>query len=119
MPEKDFHETSRRGGNLWLLQRISAVVIFILLLIHYVTYHFIGDGTITYQQVSAKMASPWFNLTQVLFLFTGIFHGLNGIWMVAEDYVHGRFYRLVLLSILLLLGLVLLFVGTTTVLKVG
>jgi len=119
MPEKNYNETSRRGATLWLLQRISAVVIFVLLIIHYVTYHFIGDGTITYQQISAKMASPWFNLTQILFLVCGVFHGLNGVWMVAEDYFHSRLTRLLLVSILLLLGMLLLFVGIATVMKVG
>lgn len=119
MPEKNYRETSRRGGMLWLLQRVSAVVIFVLLMIHYVTYHFIGDGTITYDRIVAKMASPWFNLTQILFLATALFHGLNGVWMVTEDYIHQRGLRLMLAAILLLLGLLLLYGGTSTVLNAG
>ena len=119
MTEKTYQESSRRGGMLWLLQRISAVVIFILLMVHFVTYHFIGGGNVVYEQVVAKMASPWFNLTQILFLSAGLFHGLNGIWMVTEDYIHDRIWRLVVFSLLILLGLTLLFVGTSTVLKMG
>jgi succinate dehydrogenase hydrophobic anchor subunit len=41
---KDFKQTSRSGSVAWLLQRISAVILFVLLLLHFVTYHLLGQG---------------------------------------------------------------------------
>ena len=103
---------------LWLLQRISAVILFIILIIHFVTYHFISKGFIPWKDVVSKMQSPWFNLFQFIFLVSALFHGLNGVWMVTEDYIHGRFWRFVIFSLILLVGLCLLFIGTVTIIKI-
>ncbi len=117
--DKNFKETSKSGGLIWFFQRLSAIVLFILLLAHFVTYHFISHGEITYAAVVAKMKLPWFNLVQFLFLLTALYHGLNGIWMVAEDYMKKRGTRIFVFSILVLLGTTLLFVGILTIFKAG
>ena len=52
---KDFKQTSRSGSVAWLLQRISAVILFVLLLLHFVTYHFLGKGkAVNYQWVDVQ-----------------------------------------------------------------
>jgi len=117
--KKNFKETSKAGAIAWLLQRISAVVLFILLILHYVTYHFIANGDVPWKEVVAKMQSPWFNLMQFLFLLTALYHGLNGVWMVVEDYIHNRFWRLLIFSLILVGGSGLFFVGMLTVFKVS
>lgn len=117
--KKDFKETSKTGAALWLLQRLSAVVLFVIVIIHFVTYHFISKGLTPWKDVVAKMQSPWFNLFQFIFLVSALFHGLNGIWMVTEDYIHGRFWRIVIFSLILLVGLSLLFIGTVTIIKIS
>lgn len=117
--KKDFKETSKTGAVIWLLQRISAVILFVILIIHFVTYHFISQGLYPWKEVVAKMQSPWFNLFQFIFLVSALFHGLNGIWMVTEDYIHGRFWRIVIYSLILLVGISLLFIGTVTIIKIS
>lgn len=119
MMKKNFKETSRTGAIAWLLQRISALILFLLLLFHFISYHFISQGAYTYEKVVEKMHSPWFNLIQFLFLITALYHGLNGIWMVTEDYIHGRVARLVVFSIILTVGLALFFVGILTIFKMS
>lgn len=117
---KNFKETSKTGAVLWLMQRISAVVLFVILIIHFVTYHFLSKGvTPPWKEVVAKMQSPWFNLFQFLFLVCALYHGLNGVWMVTEDYIHSRSWRIVIFSLILLVGLSLLFVGTMTIIKIS
>ncbi len=116
---KNFKETSRSGAIIWFFQRISAIILFVLLLLHYVGYHFISDGTIKYNEIVAKMQSPWFTLVQFIFLITALYHGINGIWMVAEDYMKNKFTRLTVFSLLIFLGLVLFFIGMHTIFKVG
>ena len=116
--DKDFKQTSRSGSLAWLLQRISAVILFILLLLHFVTYHFLGQGKpVSYHWVMSKVGYWWFPLLQFAFLFTALYHGLNGVWSVLEDYTTSRFWRLVWYSLLLTVGIVLLFVGTMTIVK--
>jgi len=115
---KDFKQTSRSGSLAWLLQRISAVILFALLLLHFVTYHFLGKGkAVDYQWVVSKAGSWWFPLLQFAFLLTALYHGLNGVWSVLEDYTSSRSWRLLWFSLLWTVGVVLLFVGTLTIIK--
>jgi len=119
MMKKNFKETSKTGAIAWLLQRVSAVVLFVMLIYHFVYYHFISQGVYPWKAVVTKMQSPWFNLLQFTFLVTALYHGLNGIWMVTEDYIHGKTARIIIFSLLVLLGVSLLFVGTLTILKIS
>ena len=117
--DKNFKETSKSGGLIWLFQRVSAVILFILLMAHFITYHFIGHGIVKYADVAEKMKSPVFSLIQFIFLLTALYHGINGIWMVTEDYMKKRWTRITVFSILVLLGLTLFFVGMLTIFKAG
>jgi succinate dehydrogenase / fumarate reductase membrane anchor subunit len=117
--KKNFKETSKTGAIAWLLQRISAVVLFVLLILHFVTYHFIAKGVYPWETVVKKMQSPWFNLMQFVFLITALYHGLNGVWMIVEDYIHSKFWRLLIFCLILIGGASLLFVGMLTIFKVS
>ncbi len=117
--KKSYKETSRTGAAGWFLQRISAVVLFILLILHFVTYHFLSDGAYTWRVVVEKMQSPWFNLIQFLFLITALYHGLNGVWIVVEDYIHAKRWRMFLYGLILTVGLSLFFVGMLTIFNVS
>jgi succinate dehydrogenase / fumarate reductase, membrane anchor subunit len=119
MMSKNFKETSKTGAVLWLLQRFTAVILFIILVYHFVFYHFISQGNYPWKVVVAKMQSPWFNLLQFTFLVTALYHGLNGIWMVTEDYIHSKTWRFVIFSGIITVGLALLFVGMLTIIKIS
>jgi succinate dehydrogenase / fumarate reductase membrane anchor subunit len=115
---KNFKQTSKSGSLAWLLQRVSAVILFVLLLFHFITYHFLSQGrSPNYQYVLSRAQSWWFPLLQFTFLLTALYHGLNGVWSVLEDYTTSRFWRLVWYSLLLTVGIILLFVGTLTIIK--
>ena len=101
------------------MQRISAVILFVLLILHFVTYHFMSEGAYTWRVVVEKMQSPWFNLIQFLFLITALYHGLNGVWIVVEDYFHAKGWRMFLYGLILTVGLSLFFVGMLTIFNVS
>ena len=42
--KKNYKETSKTGALAWLLQRISAIFIFVVLIYHFFVYHFISQG---------------------------------------------------------------------------
>lgn len=116
--KKNFKQTSRSGSLAWLLQRITAVIIFFVLMLHFVTYHFLAHGrSVSYQWVIERASSWWFPLLQFVLLLSVIFHGLNGVWLVLEDYVANRHWRLICFSLLIAVGVMLLFVGTLTIIK--
>jgi succinate dehydrogenase / fumarate reductase membrane anchor subunit len=117
--KKGIQETSRSGGIAWFLQRISAVVLFVIIIGHFVLYHFILHGDIEKTDVLKFTRFSWFSLIQFLFLVTALYHGLNGTWAVIEDYIHHKILRLILFSLVLIVGLGLLFVGTLTIIKVS
>ncbi len=117
--KKGYRESSNSGALLWFWQRISAIFLFIMLLFHFISYHFLAKGSYEWQRVITKMQSPWFNLLQFLFLFSALYHGLNGVWMVSEDYIHSRQGRIIVISCLFFVGISLLFVGTLTIMKVA
>ena len=117
--KKNYKETGKTGGLAWFFQRISAAILFILLILHFVTYHFIGKGVVTYDRVTTAMKSPWFNLIQFLFLITAVYHGFNGVWAVVEDYVHSKPWRLTLYSLIVTVAVCLLFIGMLTLFKVS
>jgi succinate dehydrogenase / fumarate reductase membrane anchor subunit len=114
---KNFKETSKSGARAWLFQRISAVILFVLLIMHFITYHFISKGVIKYADIVEKMKSPWFNLIQFIFLLTAIYHGFNGVWTIIEDYIHIKLLRLALFGILTTIALCLIFIGLLTIFK--
>ena len=116
---KGLKETSKKGALLWLFQRFSAVILFIMVLFHFVVYHFITKDAVTYDQVVLKMKSPWFNLLQFLFLISALYHGLNGVWMVVEDYIQHKLWRMLLFTIIVTAGMAFLFVGTLTIFKIA
>jgi succinate dehydrogenase / fumarate reductase membrane anchor subunit len=116
--DKNFKQTSRAGAMAWLLQRISAVILFVLLLFHFITYHFLTrTRSVSYAQVLERAQSWWFPLLQFAFLVTALYHGLNGVWSVLEDYTRSKHWRLVWYGLLLTVGVALLFVGTLTIVK--
>jgi succinate dehydrogenase hydrophobic anchor subunit len=39
--------------------------------------------------------------------------------MVTEDYIHHRFWRIVIYSLILLVGIALLFIGTMTIIHIS
>ncbi len=84
----DRYQGSGKGGDLsWLLQRVSGVALLILLLGHFFIEHFAGVP-VDYQHVAARLASPLWKAFDLTFVVFALYHGINGIFMNIEDYVH-------------------------------
>jgi succinate dehydrogenase / fumarate reductase membrane anchor subunit len=71
----------------WLLQRVTAALIFIALGAHIWVLHYDKAGDeITYQTVLHRFGSPWLVTMDVALLVTGIYHALNGLRAVIFDF---------------------------------
>ena len=80
-------ENNNKATWLWLLQRITAVLIFFALAIHVWSIHYVELGQpILFAGVAIRLKSILSLIVDSSLLFFGLFHGLNGLRTVLLDY---------------------------------
>lgn len=106
--------SEHRGGMwAWLFQRITAVLLIVMLAIHLIYTHIVGIGDINYDTVGERLAHAGFIVVDIILLAAGIYHALNGLRMVLMDYWFGSRKRALILSIVLwVVGIVAMVYGT-------
>jgi succinate dehydrogenase / fumarate reductase membrane anchor subunit len=107
------------GAGVWFFQRISGVVLLLLLGLHFLVQHFTGGGDVTRMGVLARLASPWWLWFDVFFAALALYHGLNGVWMVTEDYLHKNWQRLLIWAGLVTMGLGLFALAVITLIPLS
>ena len=79
----------------WLLQRVTAVGLIVLLPIHIVVNHLFniveverGDlpGLVVFSDVAERLETPTYWVIDLLLLTFALYHGLNGVRNVLLDY---------------------------------
>ena len=79
--------SKHRGGMwAWLLQRVTAVLLIVLLAIHLTVTHLYNIGKLNYDTIGARVAHAGFTAVDILLLAAAVFHALNGLRMVLMDY---------------------------------
>lgn len=69
------------GGTLWLLQRITGAFLIFVLGFHFFLLHFVNHASeITFAGTQYRMQDLGYFSLMVLFLITGTFHGVNGVY---------------------------------------
>jgi succinate dehydrogenase / fumarate reductase membrane anchor subunit len=68
----------------------------------------------SYQLVQIRYANPFWRLYDWLLLTLALLHGMNGLRIVIDDYVHSRGWRLSLQSTTAIVTLVFFLLGTIT-----
>ena len=77
----DYYSSFERGGTRWVLQRVTAAFLVVVLAFHFMLLHFVNHAAeITFQGTSVRMSQLGYLLTMVLFLVTATFHGVNGVY---------------------------------------
>ena len=102
------------GAMTWFLQRLSGLVLVVLVLVHFAVLHG-GDGKVTYETVAARLSTPAWKTFDLLFLVIGIYHGMNGLLMVIRDYATTGWKRGALYAAVVTAGLAFLILGCLTV----
>jgi succinate dehydrogenase / fumarate reductase membrane anchor subunit len=99
----------------WYFFRSSGIALIFLAIIHLFLNHVTTDVSCTsYQLVQLRYANPFWRVYDWLLLTLGLLHGMNGLRVVVDDYVHSHGWRLSLQSLLGLVTLVFFFLGTIT-----
>lgn len=109
---RDVIETHAGGMWLWLLQRVTAVVLVVGLAVHLIVLHAFNLGDLSYDNVAARVASWFFAAVDLSLLGAGLFHALNGTRMVLLDYGFTGSNRKVLAAVLWVVGVVAFAYGT-------
>ncbi|MDQ5884099.1 MAG: succinate dehydrogenase / fumarate reductase, rane anchor subunit [Pseudomonadota bacterium] len=96
--------TSLTGNGLkdWLIQRVSAIVLGIYLIV--LLGFFLTHPQVTYEQWSSLMHCKLFMVFNVLTMLSLVLHAWIGLWTVTTDYVKSTLIRLPL-QMLIVLGL--------------
>jgi len=99
----------------WYFNRISAIGLFFLVIIHLLLNHVTTDVSCTsYQLIAIRYANPYWRVYDWLLLTLALLHGMNGLRVVVDDYVGTQVWRVRILWLLIMLTLVLFMVGTVT-----
>lgn len=94
----------------WLLQRLSAVALLVMLLWHLAVSH-LPPRDIDFDNVVTRLVDPGWKVFYGVFLAIALYHALNGVWQVAADWGVVQRHRRPIIAGLTALGLVLLALG--------
>ena len=105
----------RSGENtwLWLVKIITGPLLLVLLGIHLVVNHFIGEtGLLTYADVVAYYQNPIIPIMEICFLIAVVTHSLSGLRGIILDLKPSRNILKVIDVILVIFGVAVVIYGT-------
>ena len=105
----------RSGENtwLWLIKIITGPLLLILLGIHLVVNHFIGEtGLLTYTDIVAYYQNPIIPIMEICFLIAVVTHSLTGLRGIVLDLKPSRSVLKVIDVILVIFGVAVVIYGT-------
>jgi succinate dehydrogenase / fumarate reductase membrane anchor subunit len=112
-----YRENATSGGAvLWLFQRVSGVYLAVVLFAHVWLLHYLLREDLTFSAVAQRVATPLWKTIDISFLVVALFHGLYGLWIVLEDYIHWGWARIFLYSAISVVAIVALVLGILTIL---
>jgi succinate dehydrogenase / fumarate reductase membrane anchor subunit len=101
----------------WLFMRISGVVLLLLAVGHVLIMHVIDEGIsrVDFGFVAARWGSPFWQTWDWALLVLALFHGINGMRVIVQDYVRWPGVRFAVNMLFAVTGFVLFVLGTVTV----
>ena len=109
----------KTGTYGWLFQRVTGLALFALIMVHFGLMHYMGPEKRMYADVVRRLSNPLWKTFDLLILTLALYHGLNGLWGIVEDYVGRASLRVGLLVAIVTLGAVLFGLGSVTILSVA
>ncbi len=96
---------------LWLLQRLTGIVLLAGLLVHFYVMHYTGQDTLTHEAILARLRNPFWKIFDLVFLVSVTLHGFNGLSGIVVEYIKNEPLTKTLKYIILLLALVVTITG--------
>lgn len=97
----------------WFFMRVSGVVLLLMVFVHLAIMHVINSvDTINYWWVAERMATPFWRTYDWIILVLALLHGMNGMRVIVDDYVHTRGWRTWCMAVLWVVGFIFLSLGS-------
>ncbi|HEX7166426.1 MAG TPA: succinate dehydrogenase hydrophobic membrane anchor subunit [Acidimicrobiales bacterium] len=104
----------------WYFMRISGLVLVFMALLHFAITHIIYDVVETDAAfVTARWDNPLWRAYDWVLLALGLFHGINGLRWIIDDYVRTPAKRATVKALLYSVTGFLFFYGTLTIVTYG
>ncbi|MEM0143958.1 MAG: hypothetical protein QXS81_05170 [Candidatus Micrarchaeaceae archaeon] len=101
-----------RDNLLWIFQRVSAILLIVVLAIHFWFLHYEHPGAVVYyNNVASRLKTIFFLSVDSILLIAGLFHGLDGLNNILLDYGIKDSIRRTVGWFLTLFGLILMILG--------
>ncbi len=100
----------------WFLQRITGLILFAGLIVHFFVMHYSGAENIGYDAVMARLSSPWWKGFDIIFLVSVLYHGFNGLWGISIEYIKKEGTLKTVRTILVVMSIILFVKGVTIIL---
>ena len=100
----------------WVFMRLSGVALLFLALGHFAIQHVINDvHDLSLGFVAARWGSLGWRVYDAFLLGLALIHGLNGLRVVVDDYVHRPRLKTAFLWAIVIVGTALIIIGTVTI----
>lgn len=100
----------------WFFMRISGLVLVFMALLHFSLTHIINDVVDTDKGfVTARWDNPLWRAYDWVLLALGLFHGLNGLRLIMDDYIRAPMKRATTKAVLYSVTGFLFLYGTLTI----
>lgn len=100
----------------WLMQRITALIIAIGLIVHFIVLHFLIERPVTIHKVAERLQSTWWVLFDSLLLICVVYHALYGCYNIINDFRPSERVKGFLVVFLWVIGLAAIVVGIANLL---
>lgn len=104
-----------KGALGWLFQRVTGVLLVAGLAVHFIVMHYSGGEQTSYEAVAQRLANPFWKAFDIAFLVSAVYHGFNGLWGMADEYVRSRPLTALLKGALLITALLLTIAGISII----
>ena len=101
----------------WFFMRISGVLLVFLVLIHVYIMHLVGSGVerVSFEFVAERWDNVGWKTFDWIMLVLALLHGVNGLRVIIDDYVHRPAARPAVKGTLYALTIVLMIMGTAVI----
>ena len=108
------------GTGLWLVKVILGFFIIVLLTVHFIVNHYIGEGALlTWQNVVDYFSNPWIVFMEITFLLVVVSHSLIGMRSIILDLNPARGTMKIIDWFLIILGTGSILYGIWLALKIA
>ncbi len=100
----------------WVFMRVSGLMLLFMALAHFAIMHVLNPpDQVNYAFVASRFSTPFWRVYDLIMLYLGLLHGMNGLRVVADDYIHSPGWRAVTMIVLYTTTFVFLVIGSQVV----